>query len=146
MRYVYPCELTLDEGGWYLVTFPDVPEAGTDAKTREEALALAEDALGVALGGYVRMRLPVPAPSEPAAGQYPVALAPVIAAKLALYSAMRQQGLSNVAMAAKLGLTEGAVRKLISPDHRSHIGQVQTALKLLGRCMVLEDQLAPAAE
>ncbi len=34
----YPATVAVDEAGFYLVTFPDVPEAGTDAETREEAL------------------------------------------------------------------------------------------------------------
>ena len=39
MRYVYPCILTPDdeEGEGFVVTFPDVPEAITGGKTREEA-------------------------------------------------------------------------------------------------------------
>ena len=67
---------------------------------------------------------------------------PVVAAKLALYQAMRDQGVSQVALAERLGITEGAVRKLVSLDHRSHIGQVETALRLLGRQLVVEDRAA----
>ena len=39
MQYVYPCNLTHDveEGEGYVVTFPDVPEAITGARTREES-------------------------------------------------------------------------------------------------------------
>ena len=40
---------------------------------------------------------------------------PVVAAKLALYSVMRSQGVTRVALAARLGLSEGAVRKLLNP-------------------------------
>ena len=40
---------------------------------------------------------------------------PVVAAKLALYSAMRSQGVAKVALAARLGLSKGAVRKLLNP-------------------------------
>ncbi|MGE0680184.1 MAG: type II toxin-antitoxin system HicB family antitoxin [Candidatus Binatia bacterium] len=34
----YPVTVQIDQAGFHLVTFPDVPEAGTDAKTCEEAL------------------------------------------------------------------------------------------------------------
>ncbi len=142
MRYAYPCTLTLDEEGWLTAIFPDVPEAGTDGKTRDEALALAEDALGVALAGYVHARRDIPAPSPLAKGQYLVPLTPIVAAKLALYSAMRVQSVTKVALGIQLGISEAAVRKLVNPDHRSHIGHVENALKALGRSLVVEDKAA----
>ena len=142
MRYAYPCVLTPDEDGWLTATFPDVPEAGTDGKTRNEALALAADALGAALAGYVHARRDIPAPSPLAKGQHLVPLSPIVAAKLALYSVMRAQGVTKVALGARLGVSEAAVRKLVNPDHRSHIGQVEKALKALGRSLVVEDKAA----
>lgn len=50
--YRYPCLITCDEAGSYLVRFPDLPGAATDGKTREEALAEAEDCLAEALTVY----------------------------------------------------------------------------------------------
>jgi antitoxin HicB len=139
MRYAYPCQLTPDEEGWFLVTFPDVAEAATNGRTLEEALDLASDALAVALAGYVHERRDIPVPSAPIGEQTLVPVPPVVAAKLALYSAMRAQGVTKVALAARLGLTEGAVRKLLDPDHRSHIDRVLSALKILGRTLVIEE-------
>ena len=142
MQYAYPCTLTPDEEGWLTVTFPDVPEAGTDGKTREEALELAEDALAVALAGYVHNRRDIPAPGTVKPGRYLVVLPPVVAAKLALYTTMRAQGITKVALADRLGVSESAVRKLTDPDHRSHIGRVENALRLLGRKLLIEDKAA----
>ena len=141
MRYAYPCELTPEDGG-FTVSFPDVPEALTSGDDRLDALRMAEDALAVALAGYVHARWDIPAPSTLAKGQYMVPLRPVVAAKLALYTAMRAQGITKVALGAQLGITESAVRKLVDPDHRSHIGQVEAALKVLGRALVIEDKAA----
>lgn len=140
MRYAYPCTLTPDEEGWLTVSFPDVAEALTSGKTREEALELAEDALAVALAGYVHARRDIPAPSRLTKERHLVPLPPIVAAKLALYVAMRAQGFTKVALADRLGISEAAVRKLTDPDHRSHIGQVENALKLLGRTLVIEDK------
>ena len=94
MRYAYPCILSPDEeeGEGFVVTFPDVPEAITGGKTREEALMMAQDGLAVALGMYVKSRQEIPVPSGVAPGQVLVAVPPIVAAKLALYSAMRSQG------------------------------------------------------
>jgi antitoxin HicB len=60
-------------------------------------------------------------------------LPPLVAAKLALHDAMLAAGISNVELARRLGLEEKAVRRLRDPLHRSHIGQVEAALRLLGR-------------
>ncbi|TCS59970.1 type II toxin-antitoxin system HicB family antitoxin [Varunaivibrio sulfuroxidans] len=142
MRYAYPCNIIMDDEGWLIVSFPDVSEALTSGKTRDEAIELAEDALAVALAGYVHNRRDIPAPSPAGKGQDLIPLPPVVAAKLALYSAMRARRMTKVALAARLGVSESAVRKLVDPDHRSHISRVERALKLLGRALVVEDKAA----
>ena len=139
MRYAYPCVLTPEDEGGYSVSFPNVPEALTCGDDRDEALAMAEDALAVALGAYVQCREDIPVPGPPEPGQEVVAVPLVVAAKLALYSAMREQGLSKVGLARLMGLSEGAVRKLLNPGHRSHIRQVEKALRKVGRRLVVED-------
>ena len=141
MRYTYPCVLTPDDGG-VSVRFPDVPEALTCGENRTEALAMAQDALATALAGYVHEKWDIPFPRPVADGQAQVAVPPVVAAKLALYMAMREQRITNVALAARIGLSESAVRKLLNPDHRSHIGQVEKALRAVGRTLVIEDRVA----
>ena len=84
---------------------------------------MAEDALTAALAGYVQEHWDIPTPSAVVDGQELVAVSPVVAAKLALYTAMRRQGITKTALAKRLGLSESAVRKLVDPDHRSHIWQ-----------------------
>ena len=138
MLYEYPCILKHYEDGEYVVTFPDVPEAITGARDWAETLALAEDALSVALAGYVHMGWDIPTPSAPIDGQEVVAVPAVVAAKLALYSVMRERRISKVALGELLGISEAAVRKLADPDHRSHISQVQKALKALGCTMAVQ--------
>ena len=142
MRYAYPCVLTSEEERGFSVSFPDIPEAITCGTDRAESLAMAEDALVAALGAYVQCREDIPVPSAAAEGQPLVAVRPIVAAKLALYSAMRRQGVTKVALAARLGVSEGSVRKLLNPDHRSHISQVEKALQALGRGLVVEDRAA----
>ena len=142
MRYVYPCVLTPEEGGGFFVRFPDVPGALTCGDDRAEALLMAEDPLAVALAGYVQQQRDIPLPSPVKKGQEVVTLPPLIAAKLALYTAMRQQGVTKVALAARLGLSESVVRRLVNLDHRSHISQVEKALRAVGRKLAVEDQAA----
>ena len=138
MIYAYLCQFILDEDGVLVATFPDVPESISGGKDRTEALAMAEDALAVALAGYVHEKRDIPAPSAVSDGQELVAVPTVVAAKLALYTAMRAQRVTKVELASRLGISESAVRKLANPDHRSHISQVQKALREVGRSMVIE--------
>ena len=53
---------------------------------------MAEDALAVALGAYGRSRENIPVPRPVLPGQVTVAVPLVVAAKLALCTAMREQG------------------------------------------------------
>ena len=155
MRYAYPCSIVRDEEEEratgreaYTVTFPDVYGANTGGWSWEEALEMAKDCLAVALGMYVKDREDIPAPSPLTEGQVLISVAPIVAAKLALYTAMREQGVTDVALAGQLGLEEGAVRRLLDPGHRSHITSVEKALKAVGRSLVVEDRAAvqyPAA-
>ena len=138
MIYTYPCELTPDEEGGLLATFPDVPEAITGGSDRSEALAMAEDALATALAGYVHEQWDIPTPSEAVEGQQLVAVPTIVAAKLALYSAMRAQRITKGELANRLGISEAAVRKLTNPDQHSPISQVQEALRAVGRNLAVE--------
>ena len=140
-RLAYPVGLARQADGTVLVSFPDVPEALTEGATEREALAEAEDCLTAALGGYIQDRCDIPPPS-PARGRPLIALPALVAAKIALYRAMRAGGVGNTALAEQLGTVEGTVRRLLDPDHRSHIGQVEAALRVLGQRLVITTQAA----
>ncbi len=142
MRYIYPVELVQDAQGRYVATSRDVPEAVTDGETAQIALQEMADALGAALAGYSLDCRELPAPSKPLAGEYLVPVNALVAAKLALRSAMQEQGVSNVRLAEQLGLSESAVRRLVNPDHLSRLDRVVAALAVLGRRLVIEDQVA----
>ena len=138
MIYAYPCELNPDGDGGLVASFPDIPQAITGGRDRTEALTMAEDALATALAGYVHAQWDIPTPSQPVAGQELVAVPTVVAAKLALYSAMREQRISNAELASRLAISESTVQKLIDPERNSPIVQVQKALQALGRSLVVE--------
>ena len=144
MQYAYPCNLIpdLEEGEGFIVTFPDVPGAITGAQTREESLFLAEDVLVAMLAVYVQQQREIPTPSPVADGQELVAVPPIAAAKLALYTAMREQGITGDALAIRLNLSDSAIRKLLDPDCYSHISQIMRALRNVGRSLVIEDRAA----
>ena len=140
-RLAWPADLQWQEDGSILVSFPDIPEALTEGATKAEALTQARDCLIAALGDYVEERRAIPEPS-PVRGRAMVTLPVLVAAKIALYSAMRSQGVGKTALAARLGVSEGAVRRLVDLDHRSHIGQVETALHALGQWLTVTTRAA----
>ena len=124
MEFSYP--YTIRKSGYeYVLSFPDVPEALTGARSREKATELAHDALIAALRGYVEDRRSLPSPSK---GSRLVHLSPLEAAKLGLYSVMRESGLSNVGLAKRLHTAEGTVRRLLDLDHHSRIETITDAL------------------
>jgi antitoxin HicB len=140
MRYVYPVALAEDEDGEFIATSRDVPEALTSGVTKSEALQAMSDALGAALAGYVLNQPGIPVPSTPVQGEYLVPVAALVAAKLALRSASRDEGISNTELARRLNISEGAVRRLMDMDHASRIDGVIAALTALGAGIIIEDQ------
>ncbi|MDZ7752748.1 MAG: type II toxin-antitoxin system HicB family antitoxin [Gammaproteobacteria bacterium] len=119
--------------GEYLATARDVPEAVTNGKTRDETIQAMSDALGAALAGYALAGQDVPLPSPAKRGERMVLVVPLVAAKLALRSAMRDEGVGNADLARRLAVSEGAARRLVDPDHASRIDGVVAALAVLGR-------------
>lgn len=134
MRYAYPYELMSQPEGGFTIIFPDVPEAITQGDNEEEAAAMAEDALVTALSFYTDNAERLPRPS-PARGRPLAYVPPLVAAKLALHDAMLAAGVSNVALARRLGTDEKTVRRLRDPLHQSRINQIDAALRALGKRM-----------
>ena len=146
MRYAFPCNIVRDEEEdretgreAYVVTFPDIPEAITGGWSWQEALEMAEDCLSVALSIYVDKREDIPVPSPLADDQVLIPVPLLVAAKLTLYTAMRRKSITNGDLASQLGLREEAVRQLLDPMRRSHISQIEKALRAVGHSLVVED-------
>jgi antitoxin HicB len=118
--------------GGFTVTFPDVPEAITEGDNETQARLRAEDALVAALSFYTDDGKALPTPSA-AQGRPLARVPPLVAAKLALHDAVLAAGISNVELGRQLGVDEKAVRRLRDPLHRSHIGQIEAALRVLGK-------------
>ena len=131
-RYVYPVELEPEpDGSAVNLSFPDVPGALSWGDDEAEALSLAEDCLVTALYGYVRSWEAVPEPG-PAKGRPMVPVPWLVAMKLALYSATREQGVGAAALARRLGVGEKIVLALLDLRRRTYLGQLERALAELG--------------
>jgi antitoxin HicB len=132
MRYVYPADLHPEpDGSAVNLRFPDVPGALTWGDDEPEALALAEDCLVTALYGCVRFGEAIPRPG-PARGRPMIAVPPLVAAKLAIYSAMRDRGIAQAELARRLGVSDKVVSSILHLKRRTHIAQLERALAQLG--------------
>jgi antitoxin HicB len=138
MSHRFPAVVTPDDNGTVFVTFPDVPEAMTNGQTAAEALGHAVDALNVALSFYVDEGQDIPQPSRPRRGQPVVAVEPLAAIKLAIYQAMRDQGVTVAELARRIGADRKIVRRILDLDHQSAVSQLEAALAALGKELVIE--------
>jgi antitoxin HicB len=57
---------------------------------------------------------------------------PLVSAKLALYSAMREHGVNEAELARRLGVKENVVRALLHLKRRTHLGHLERALAEFG--------------
>jgi len=135
--FSYPATFCPDRDGRPVVSFPDFPHAHTDGKDAAEAMEEAIDCLGSVIARHIAERLEIPAPSRPRRGQQMVSVPFWIAGKLALYLALREQGVTNTELARRLGVSETVVRRMLDPGHDTRSEKLQTALEALGKRMVV---------
>ncbi len=138
MLQSYPVSFTHDEDGSVIAEFPDVPEAMTVGSDKANAIEWAQDALIVALTGYIEDRRDIPPPSKAKKGQDSVHLPPQIAMKLVIYQAMRDQRTTQAALGKCLGVDGRQVRRILDLDCNSTLAQLNSALKCLGKVLVID--------
>jgi antitoxin HicB len=126
-----------DRRGWYVVSFPDVPEAVTDGKGMSSAMRNAQEALGIALLTYVDRGLPLPKPRARSLKLVPVAVEPDVGVKLALLDAVRERGLSKTAFAKLIRKDEKEARRILDPRHPTKLVTLVDALRRLGKQLIV---------
>lgn len=138
MLQSYPVTFTKDDNDTIIAEFPDVPEAMTVGSDEKNATDWAQDALIVALTGYIEERRDIPPPSVAKKGQKSVHLPPQIAMKLAIYQSMRDQKVTQAALGECLGVDGRQVRRILDLDHNTTLSQLNSALKCLGKVLVID--------
>ncbi len=144
-RFEYPAKVEQDEAGFYLVTFPDFPEAATDCRQHEKIRIEATDCLEEAVAGRIKRGDDLPTPSRAELRMLTVALPALYAMKAALYLAAKEARLSPAALAAKLGTNEEGIERLLNPRRMSPTPELEAALRAIGKSVrvVVEDALSP---
>lgn len=134
----YPAGFLPEENGkGFHVRFQDIPEALTGGRDLDDTREQAADCLAEALAGRIRRGDPIPKPSKLKRGQHLVSVPLYLAPKLALYLAMRENGLQNTELARRLGVSETVVRRMLDPKHMTKPERIQAALAELGKRIVL---------
>jgi antitoxin HicB len=128
----YPVELTADDNGTVLATFPDVPGAITFGEDEAAALANAVDALESVVSALIADRRDIPAPS-PARGRKTVAPSLLGSLKISLYRAMRERRWRKADLARAMALNPRQVDRLLDLRHSSTVGQLEQALRACGK-------------
>ena len=144
MQFAYPCCVEIDDLELaatsriaYTISYRDVMGANSGAWSWDDVHYMATDVLRAALSFYTEVGKPLPKPSPLRPGEIMVSPPPIVAAKLALYEAMREQGVSVAELAERLEITEAAAAKLIKLDYGSHIATVERALNALGLSLTI---------
>jgi antitoxin HicB len=135
--FSYPAVFRAEPDGRFTVSFPGLRGANTDGKDKREATEEAIDCLGSYIAEAIATKRPIPAPPALKRGQRLVPVPFWIAGKLALYSALREQGISNSELARRLGVRETVVRRMLDPDHATKPERLQAALAELGQVLAV---------
>ena len=137
-EFAYPARFSVGSDGRVLVEFADLPRLATDGKDTREAMEEAMDALGSELSIRLSRREEIVPPSGLKRGQRLVPVPLWLAPKLALYSAMRHEGVNNSELARRLSVHERVVRRMLDPGHATRAEKIQAALAVLGKQMTVE--------
>jgi antitoxin HicB len=138
MIYAYPARLTQDELGNTIVQFSDIPEAITIGKTKHEALKWAEDALVVALSGYMDDKRDIPKPSIHKHNEPVVIVPPMEAIKLAIYQTMKEKGITQNALGKLLNIDPRQIRRILNINHNTGIPYLIRTLEVIGKSLIID--------
>lgn len=136
--FSYNAEINQDTDGRFVVTFANLPYGVTDGETLEEALFEAIDCVDEVIAGIIERGESLPEYEHAKEGQYPVELSAHMAIKAALYCAMKDDGVTKVAMAKMIERNEKEVRRMLDPHHNTKLKSLEYALHKIGRRLKVE--------
>jgi antitoxin HicB len=136
-NFAFPVTLQPEAKRAFTVKFRDLPEAISSGTSRRDAIIQAADCLEEAIAGRISDGLEIPLPSRPRRGETLVILSATMAAKAALYVAIKEAGLPNTQAAKRLGVDEKEIRRMLDPRHVTQLARIQQALALLGQRLIV---------
>jgi antitoxin HicB len=110
-------------------------------------MAEARDCLDEAVAGTIARRESIPPADAPKRGERMVPLDASLAFKALLYMVMEDSGMTKVDLAARLGIDEKEVRRMLDPAHRgTRIVRYETALAACGFAAEVSVRPMPGTE
>lgn len=145
--YTYRAIIERGDVREWVASFPDVPEAITQAATIDEARQAAQEALGLALLSYPARGRPLPErrfvtgpaqPDDTQAHDADISPAPDVTAKLALLESFMASGRSPDELGVMLGgKSDVEVRDILDPFGMTDLHTLSQALEALGQRLVV---------
>jgi antitoxin HicB len=130
----YRVLLENDDNDTLLVTCPDIPGVVTYGETREAALHHAVDAIETMLASLISRGAPVPRPKRGRRLRNSLVKLPnLAAAKLELYWALKDAGITRAELRRRLNWKRESVDRLFRLDHASRLDQLEAAFRALGK-------------
>ena len=128
----YQAKVTHDDDTW-LAEFPDCPGCQTEADTEDELLAMAKEALH----GWLEVSMehgdvPIAPRHHGVQGFMRVDVPPDLAVRLQLRLARHNAGLSQDALAKRVGVTQQQIAKLEHPESNASITTLAKVAAALG--------------
>lgn len=132
---------TEPEGVW--LACEAIPELHVAGDTLDEALGGVLDAMETAFSIYVDERRPIPFGGAHAQGEVVLFRLPALtAAKVALWNAVLDEGISKAEFARRLSTQRPQVDRLLDFLHDSKIENIERALQELGRRLSISVEAA----
>jgi antitoxin HicB len=122
----------------------DLPDILRQDNTLESALGALKEALTLFIAQRMRSNQPLPMPTPRHRERFWVTIPALLACKATLYVAMRQQSISNTALAKRLSVDEKEIRRLLDPDHPSKLPRLESALAALGVQLLIAGRPPPS--
>jgi antitoxin HicB len=125
--------------GGYVVTFPDFGYGVTQGETEEEAVEMAQDLLMLSIADCIRASEPLPTPRRHRSSKFrPVTLPALQAAKVDLYRAFLESGLTKAEFARRIKIHKTHIDRLFSLRHQSRLDQIEASFAALGKRLHVE--------
>lgn len=143
----WPAKFARQSDGSWLVTYRHFPFAATEGGSEAEAMTEARDCLDEAVAGTIARREPIPPADAPKRGERMVPLDASLAFKALLYRVIQENGITKVDLAARLGVNEKEVRRMLDPAHRgTRIARYEAALAACGFAAEVSARPMPGTE
>ncbi|MDA1280769.1 MAG: type II toxin-antitoxin system HicB family antitoxin [Chloroflexi bacterium] len=143
--FEYPVVLEEDDNDTILASVPDVPGVHSYGEDNADAIDHVREALIVMLSAMMDDNKDIPTPGRVTRGQASVTVPTLVASKLVLYTSMKDQGITRSELARRLGGKNPThVTRLLNVLHQSRHDQIDEALAVLGRRLVVEAKSTPS--